>query len=283
MSVVITGSSGFVARNLRHYLHTKNIPVVAISRKNFPSFKNEKKIITKNYGDSLLGNIKHCSALVHLAGIGKQDLVSDYQSVNVELTKKIIDLCKAIKLKLVFTSGLGVSSHTTVDYFVSKFKAEQAVLKSGLDYTIFRPSYIIGKDDLLTKSLSKQIAKTGQILVPGSGQYCIQPIHVGDVSEIIYQAITQKRFSRKIIDLVGPDVISFEKYVRMFASSRKAGIKKIPLEEAYYKAINGKNFPYSVDDLNLLIGNFRGNCKLLKRISKIKFQHVGKLQSSGLS
>jgi len=97
---------------------------------------------------------------------------------------------------------------TTSSYFISKLKAEQLIVNSGLDYTIFRPSYILGTDDLLSQNLKKQIKK-GFITIPGSGNYKLQPISVNDVAKIILQATTSKKFSKKIIDLVGPETVSF--------------------------------------------------------------------------
>ena len=57
---------------------------------------------------------------------------------------------------------------------------EQLIKKSGLHYTIFRPSYILGVDDYLTKNISKQILKK-QVLIPGSGNFVLQPISIDDV------------------------------------------------------------------------------------------------------
>jgi len=155
--IVITGASGFVARNLRKYLSEKNIKLISISRNDFKKFKNEYKVISKNYDEKiLLSKIKNSDALIHLVGVGKQSIKTDYDMINVEFTKHIVNLSKKAKIKkFVFTSGLGVSSNTSLGYFISKYKAEKLIVNSGLNYTIFRPSYIVGKDDLFTKYLKK--------------------------------------------------------------------------------------------------------------------------------
>src|SRR5574338_682899 len=103
---------------------------------------------------------------------------SDYDLINVKQTEKIIDLCKKSGIKkIVYISGLGVGKSTTFGYFISKLKAEQLIVKSGLDYTILRASYIVGKNDPLEQNLTKQ-ASSGTILIPGSGSYRLQPISV---------------------------------------------------------------------------------------------------------
>lgn len=282
MQVVVTGANGFVARNVRKYLSNKNIKLISISRKDFKKFNNETKIITKNYDEKLiLQKIKGSDALIHLVGIGKQTIDNDYNLINTELTKKIIRLCKKSKIKkIIYTSGLGVSKYAALGYFISKYRAERQIIDSNLDYTIFRPSYIVGKDDLLTKYLKKQIKK-GQIQIPGSGNYSIQPIYIDDVSKIIFYAIHQNKFSKMILDLVGPESITFEKYVKEFSSGTNTEIKKINLETVYHEAISNPHSMFGVDDLNLLIGDFKGNYEKLKNISNMQFLSIRKLLKSG--
>jgi len=282
IQVVVTGASGFVAKNLRKYLSENDVNLISISRNDFKTYKNEQKIISKDYKEKfILNKIKNSNALIHLVGIGKQSVEIDYEMINVELTKHIVNLAKKAKIKkIVYNSGLGVSSKTSVGYFISKYKAEKIIVNSGLNYTIFRPSYIVGKDDLFTKFLKKQI-KIKTIEIPGSGQYSIQPIFINDVVKILFQSITEKKFGNKIIDLVGSEYLTFEKYVKLFCRGNKIKIKKVNLENAYYNAINNKKSNFGIDDLNILVGDFKGNYNQLEKISQIKFESVVELLKSG--
>ena len=54
LKIVVTGSSGFIAKNLRKYLSEKNIELISISRNDFKNFKFETKIISKNYDEKKL-------------------------------------------------------------------------------------------------------------------------------------------------------------------------------------------------------------------------------------
>jgi NADH dehydrogenase len=270
--IVVTGASGFIAKNLRKYLSKQNVDLISISRNDFKKFNCESKIISKNYNEkNLLQKIKNSDVLIHLVGIGKQSVKTDYDMINTEFTKHIVNLSKKSKIKkIIYFSGLGVSPNTSLGYFISKYNAEKQIIDSGLDYTIFRPSYIVGKDDLFTKYLKKQI-KNGEIIIPGSGAYSIQPIHVTDVVKIIFGTITEMKFNNKIIDLVGPNYVTFEKYVKLFSKGTKTKIRKINLEDAYHDAIINPKSDFGVDDLNILIGNFKGNHEKLRKISKLKF------------
>ena len=280
--IIVTGASGFIAKNLRKYLSEKNIELISISRKDFKNFNCETKIISKDYEEkNLFKKIQNSEALIHLVGIGKQSVNTDYDMINTDLTKHVVNLCKKARIKkIIFLSGLGVSSNTSLGYFISKYNAEKQIIDSGIDFTIFRPSYIIGKDDLLSKNLKKQI-KSGKIIIPGSGTYSIQPIHVSDVVKILFKSTSQLEFNNKIIDLVGPDYITFEKYVRLFSKRTKTKIRKIDLEDAYHSAIINNKSNFGIDDLNILIGNFKGNHNTLRKISGMKFQSVLELLKSG--
>ena len=282
LKIVVTGASGFIAKNLRKYLSKENIELISISRKDFKNFNCETKIVSNNYKEkNLLKKIQNSDALIHLVGIGKQSISADYDMINTELTKHIVNLSKKARIKkIIFLSGLGVSSNTSLGYFISKYNAEKQIIDSGLDFTIFRPSYIVGKDDLLSKNLKNQI-KSGEIIIPGSGTYSIQPIHVSDVVKVIFESLSQLKFNNKIIDLVGPDYVTFEKYVKLFSKGTKTKIRKINLEDVYHDAIINSKSNFGIDDLNILIGNFKGNHKKLSKLSKIEFQSVLELLQSG--
>ena len=280
--IVVTGASGFIAKNLRKYLSEKNIDLISISRNDFKKFKSESRIISKDYDEKkLLQLIKNSDALIHLVGIGQQSVNSDYNMINTKFTQHIVNLSKKANIqKIVYLSGLGVSTKTTLGYFISKYNAENFIINSGLNYTIFRPSYIVGTDDMFTKYLKRQI-KNGEINIPGSGTYSIQPIHISDVVKIIFESTLQPKFKNKIIDLVGPDFITFEKYVKLFSKGTKTSIKKIKLEDAYHDAITNPKSDFGVDDLNILIGNFKGNHEKLKKITNMEFESVVGLLQSG--
>jgi len=278
-NVAVTGANGFVGKNVRKFLYKNKVRVLGISRKNFVKYSTETKAQSKNLLEQRLQKkLKNYDALVHLIGIGVESSGSTFEEINVNLTKNTIKLCKKSGIKkIIYISGLGVSKNNTSNYFTSKYKAEQEIINSGLDYTIFRASYIIGKTDHLTKSLSKQMKK-GVIIIPGSGKYQLQPIFVEDVAKIILKSILEKKFSKKILDLVGPRKISFEDFVKLFSKNTKVKFKKINLKNAYDEGT------YSLESLDLLIGDYTSDMTQLQKLASIKLTPVEKfLESSSLS
>lgn len=273
-TITITGANGFVAKNLRNFLSKNHIKVIAIARKTFQKHHTETMVYSKTLLEKGLQNkLRNCDALVHLIGIGKQSSKYNFED-NVDLTKNMIKTCKKSGIKkIVYMSGLGVTKNSRSDYFISKYKAEQEIINSGLDYTIFRPSYIVGKKDYLSKFILKQIKK-GIVIIPGSGKYHLQPIFVEDVAKIILESISEKKFSNKILDLVGPEIIKFEDFVKYFVKNKKTKIQKINLESIYHDALHNPKSIYDLDSLNLLIGDYTGNLKQLQKTSNVKLRTI---------
>ena len=273
-TITITGANGFVAKNLRKFLSKNHIKVIAIARKTFQKHHTETAVYSKTLLEKGLQNkLRNCDALVHLIGIGKQSSKYNFED-NIDLTKNMIKTCKKSGIKkIVYISGLGITKNSTSDYFISKYKAEQEIINSGLNYTIFRPSYIVGKKDYLSKFILKQIKK-GIVIIPGSGKYRLQPIFVEDVAKIIVESIYEKKFSNKILDLVGPEIIKFEDFVRYFVKNKKTRIQKINLESIYHDALHNPKSIYDLDSLNLLIGDYTGNLKQLQKISNVKLRTI---------
>jgi NADH dehydrogenase len=276
--VAVTGVNGFVGKSVRKFLYKNKVNVLEISRKNFGKYSTKTKVQSKNLLEQRLQKkLKNYDVLVHLIGIGVESLKSTFEEINVNLTKNAVMACKKSGIKkIIYVSGLGVSKNNTSSYFASKYKAEQEIINSGLDYTIFRASYIIGKTDHLSKSLSKQMKK-GTIIIPGSGKYRLQPIFVEDVAKIILEAILEKKFSNKILDLVGPRKISFEDFVKLFSKNTKVKFKKINLKNAYDEGT------YSSESLDILVGDYTSDVKHLQKLTNVKLTMVEKfLQSSRL-
>lgn len=280
--IAVSGANGFVARNLRRLLARRGMPVLCISRRDLALHGNESQVTTADYDKKdIMPELADCTALVHLVGIGRQSYSSDYASTNTALTRRLVRCARQSSVrKIVFLSGLGVSSRPSTDYFISKYRAERDVITSGLDYTIFRPSYILGRDDHLTASLRRQIRR-GAIVVPGSGRFAMQPIYVGDACEIILQSILHPRYSNRTVDLVGPQNITYKTLVSKlkFKTTERRG-----LERAYREAISSTRGAFGVDDLNILVGGFTGDFKKLQRLSGLDFvPYTDVLEASGLS
>ncbi|MCX6755654.1 MAG: NAD-dependent epimerase/dehydratase family protein [Candidatus Nomurabacteria bacterium] len=157
--VFITGATGFVGQNLVNSLIKKEYEIYVLTRNGSSIFSNNKNvnIIIGDITDDIsipedIDTIYHCAGVVS----SKYEM----ERINILGTENIVKIALKNKCKLIYLSSAGVIGktkkdildETTVcnpenDYEISKYKAEQIVLKgiqNGLKAQILRPTTIFG-------------------------------------------------------------------------------------------------------------------------------------------
>src|SRR5215813_12976944 len=159
LTVLVTGSDGFIGRHLVPYLAEQGHSVIAASR----SVLTEGPNITPARLPDLSRPfdwkplLRGCDAVVHLAGIAHTFADDDlYDRVNHRATAALTSEAVRSGVHLVFISSIAAQSGsfskqelTESDtprpinaYGRSKLAAEQAIRLSGASYTILRPVVI---------------------------------------------------------------------------------------------------------------------------------------------
>jgi nucleoside-diphosphate-sugar epimerase len=163
----ITGSTGFVGKNLLNYL--SELDVCLLTRR-----------ILSNLDESTFTNI---DTIIHLAGkahdLKKSSDPQEYYQVNFQLTKRLYDaFLKSNARKFIFASSVKAAADSVngilteddnpnpeTDYGKSKLMAEQYIqsqpLPQGKSYYILRPCMIHGPGNKGNLNLLYQFVKKG--------------------------------------------------------------------------------------------------------------------------
>jgi len=107
------------------------------------------------------------------------------------------------------------SSH--LPYFRGKAAIEEAIRGSKMSSAIVRPTVIFGAEDILINNIAFLLRKLPVFLVPGDGQYGIQPVYVEDAARIAVEA--GARTENVTVDAVGPETFRYEQLVRLIADA----------------------------------------------------------------
>ncbi len=283
MKIAIAGANGFIGKNTGKFLVKKGFDVIGLVR-------NEKGVkIVENYGgkpfiidyndeNSIVKAVHGCKVLFHFIGASRETSENSFYTSTILVTKNLVNACLNAKVKkIIYNSGLGVSEKNNQSYFRSKREAEKIIIDSGLDYTIFRPSYIIGKGDELTPSITEEIKK-GTITIYGSGQYRMQPIWVEQAVEIYLKCIHNPKTSRKIFNLVGSEKISYIDFLRLCILTLKPKkiirFSHIPIEKAVQDALCSENPVMSVDELVVLVSDTTADHQILEKVFGIQLKKI---------
>ena len=130
MKVLVTGSNGFIGKNLRSHLQEiENVEIVTFTKED--DFKK------------IEDNINSIDFIFHLAGINRPKDVKEFYEGNTDLTKKIVDLIKDKNIPLLITSSIQAAKDN--DYGKSKKLAEDYVKENLSKYYIYRLHNVFGK------------------------------------------------------------------------------------------------------------------------------------------
>ena len=214
MKIFIAGGTGFVGGHLRKALLERGHQIRLLAHRD--SGKKETGV-EEVRGDvtnlkSFIDAVSGCDATINLVGIIREDAKRDitFERLHVQATINVLSAAKHAGIKRhLQMSALGTQADSTSGYFRTKYLAEREVRRSGLDFTIFRPSIIYGPDDMFVNMMAKLIRLLPVVPVIGDGTYQLQPIAVGDVARCFAEALHKPETIGETYELCGPDRMSY--------------------------------------------------------------------------
>jgi len=135
MKVIITGSDGFIGKNLSFYLSAIGHEVIKITK----SSKSEDIVFA----------VKRAEFIFHLAGVNKTQSKKELEKGNIGFTKKILSILEDCdrRIPLIYSSTIQAIKNN--DYGLSKKMTEDLIaercLASNIPYQIYRLPNIFGK------------------------------------------------------------------------------------------------------------------------------------------
>ena len=117
--------------------------------------------------------------------------------------------------RIVHVSISNPDRNSRLPYFRGKAQLEEEVRGSGLSFAIIRPTVIFGPEDILINNMAWLLRRMPVFLIPGNGQYRVQPIYAGDMARLAVEAGHAK--ADLVLDAVGPEVFTFDDLVGRIA------------------------------------------------------------------
>lgn len=232
MKIVITGAAGLVGMNLMAEMHdngfSKNNTIIAIDKNS-----NNIKIVKELFPEikfavadfSIKGNweryFKDTDVIIQLQAQIASQYASEYVKNNIDSVNNVIEVCRKFGIKhLIHASSSQVLSIAKDHYTYTKRAGENAVHKSEIPHTIFRPTLMYGCFDIKHLGYITSIMEKSPILpIPGSGKYTRQPLYVKDFCKIILKTIKNGP-DNKIHNIIGKEKIYFIDIMRMIRKNR---------------------------------------------------------------
>jgi len=239
LKVFVTGATGFVGRHIVRELISRGYEVHC-------GVRNLEKLRTL-FGDEVKGHkieleseesltevleaVKP-AAVIHLIGI-LFELPSKgitFEKVHHLYTKNLVGASRRAGVgKFLFMSALGTHDKAPSRYHKTKRAAEREVISSGLRYTIFRPSLILGPEQKLFYDMYRITKYLPVVALPDFGRYRFQPVDVRDVACAFITSIEKEETDGKIYELCGTKAVSFRELLTDIFSYWNRRVLMIPM------------------------------------------------------
>src|SRR5215210_1587573 len=115
--------------------------------------------------------------------------------------------------RIVHTSIANADPRSADSYYRGKAQVEAALAAADPSHAILRPAVLFGDEPILVNSIAWLLRHLPVFMIPGDGEYGIQPTHVEDLAEVAVRlgAMNEDRVS----DVVGPERFTFNQFVRL--------------------------------------------------------------------
>ena len=132
----------------------------------------------------------------------------------VEQTRTMFQAARAAGVRrIVHISITNPDPESPLPYFGGKGQLEEALRATGVTYAILRPTVLYSAEDILLNNIAWTLRRFPVVLLPGSGDYGIQPVFVEDLARLAVDAAQGD--DNVEIDAVGPEVFTYAGMVRL--------------------------------------------------------------------
>jgi NADH dehydrogenase len=178
--------------------------------------------------------LRGVDTVVHLASVIRDQPHGSIEELSGVATWRLVRAAERAGVqRFVFFSTLGASTRSRARLMRAKAVAEEAVVESRLEHTVFAPSIIYSPSDPYLTLLAR-MSWLPVMPIPGSGRAAFQPIWAGDVADCVMAALPGGDAGAASVgaryELAGPETLTHRQIVEtaLAAFHRRRPIVGIP-------------------------------------------------------
>lgn len=162
MNILVTGGTGFIGQALVPKLveagHTVRL-LIRPARRTPQVPKGvavQIAVSSVTDGRGLRSALNGMDVVVHLASVERQGAYADLMRIDIEGTRLLAQIAKESGIeRFVYVSHLGADRFSAFPVSKTKGLAEEAIRRTGIQYTIFRSGIVFGEGDMLTSGIAQ--------------------------------------------------------------------------------------------------------------------------------
>jgi uncharacterized protein YbjT (DUF2867 family) len=243
--ILVTGGTGFIGQALIRQLVASGRSVRILLRPSPGSprlpvgIPVEVAVCSLNDERGLRASMKNVDTIFHLAGTERHGGRADLMGVDVEGTQAVAHSASQAGVdRLFFLSHLGADRFSGYPVLKAKALAENLIIQSGVNYTIFRTASVFGPGDQFSVPLA-QILKLSPLifLMPGNGSTVLQPLWIEDLVTCLDWAIDEPKTAGQTFSIGGAETLTFLQILELVQSALHIKRFIVPVTPAYLRII----------------------------------------------
>ena len=216
--VLLLGAAGFIGGAVLSRLAAEHVEVRAIARRPEPSPLAGVEWRALDLAMLLepkdwLPHLDGIDAVINCAGVLQG---TESVSVHVGSARALYAACeRAGVLRVVHVSAIGVERDPVSEFSATKAAGEQALMATGLDWVVLRPSVVVGRAAYGGTALLRGLAALPVTLeFPDTGP--LQVVQLDELVETIVALSRRGAPARIALDVAGPERLPFSAVVDTF-------------------------------------------------------------------
>lgn len=230
MKVLVTGGAGVVGRALCRELLKRGVCVRVLSLPGDSLVQSLPPSVEVAYGnvadyESIRPAFDGVDCVFHLAAILLSNDADAFEKINAGGTRNVVSACQDAGVRrLLYVSSISVTYPVLTPYGASKLAGEAAVKDSGLEWTIVRPTLVIGDGGGVEfRMFADFVCKFPVYPMPGGGVSKKRPVRSVDLVKGIAAAGLTRDAVGKAYALAGPEVMTMAEMARRVL--KQAGLR----------------------------------------------------------
>lgn len=237
MKALVTGGAGVVGTALCRELLAHGVCVRALTLPGdslaYSRLPSEVEIVHGDVSDynSIRALFDGVDVVFHLAAILLSTKPGQFERINAQGTRNVVSACQDAGIRrLLYVSSISVLYPVLTPYGISKMDGEESVRSSGLDWTIVRPSLVIGDGGGIEFNMfARYVSRFPVYFLPGGGVSRKRPVRSVDLVKGIAEAGLRDCAIRQTYALAGPSIMTMAQMARFVLKQKGLEHKMVAL------------------------------------------------------
>ena len=224
--ILVTGGTGLVGAAAVRELARRGKQVAVLSRdaasvaRRFPDLRLEARQGDVRDSESLRAAFQGVEAVINCVQFPNSPIENKrrgwtFEQIDEQGTMRQVEAAGAAGVRrFVYVSGVGAAPDAQKHWFVSKWRAEEAVRAGGIPHVIFRPTWVYGPEDVALNRFLGFARRLPFVPSFGDGKQLMQPIFIDDLGRLLANAVERAEALDQTFEAGGPEQLPMNDVIR---------------------------------------------------------------------